>query len=82
LTNLLHRRRIRLGKVASQRLGYASRLDELDQPDLRGLVAIPGSGLQLRDHTRPSLQNGDRVYITLLIEDLRHADFFTQNSCN
>src|SRR6266496_5047946 len=35
----------------------------------------------LCDHARASLQNRRRTHITLRIEELRHPDFFPQNSC-
>ena len=78
----LHRRRFGLGKVAGLRLGHVLVLDELHQADLRGLVAVPGQRLQLRNHAGAGLQHRNRVHIALFVEDLRHADLFTQNSCN
>src|SRR6185503_4584476 len=34
------------------------------------------------DHARARLQHRNRVHIALLVEDLRHADLFSQNPCN
>ena len=78
----LHRRRFGLGEVPGLRLGHILVLDELDQADLRGLVAVLGQRLQLRNHAGAGLQHRNRVHVALFVEDLRHADLFTQNSRN
>ena len=75
------RRNVRLGEVAGHRLVDLGSLDEVDVADLRGFVAILRQRLELRDHARTSLQNGHRVNITAVVEDLRHADFLSENSC-
>ena len=62
------------------RLGQPRFLHELDQADLRGNVAVAGLGLVLRNHARTRLQNGGGMHVALVVEELRHADFFAQNS--
>jgi hypothetical protein len=66
--------------MAFHGLGQARFLHEFDQTDLRRIVAVAGLGLVLRDHARTRLQNGGRMHITLIVEELRHSDFFAQNS--
>ena len=78
----LHRRRIRLGEVTGLRLGHVLRLHELDQANLRGVVAVARQRLQLRDHAGAGLQHRNGVHVALLVEDLRHADLFSQDSRN
>src|SRR6185312_13472253 len=77
-----HWRQVVLGEMTLHRLADVLALDELHQPDLRSFVSIFVRALELRDYARPRLQNRDRVDFTPVIEDLRHADFFTENSVN
>ena len=76
-----HGRHVRLGEVAGHGLVHLRRLDEVDVADLRGLVAVLRQRLELRDHARTSLQHRHRVNIPAVVEDLRHADLLTENSC-
>src|SRR5580704_8904265 len=55
-------------------------LYELDQTDLGGHIAVFGLGLVLSDHAGSSLQHGSRMHVALVIEELRHADLFSQDS--
>jgi hypothetical protein len=66
--------------VARLGLGDARRLYKLDQPDLRRVISILGRRLQLRNHAWAGLQHRNGMHLALLVEDLRHADLFTQNS--
>ncbi len=74
------RRQIVLREVALHRLGQTRLLHELNQTDLSGVVAVFRHRLTLCDNAGTGLQHRDRVNITLVIEQLRHADFSTQNS--
>ena len=47
---------------------------------LNGCVAFLLVGLFLNDDTGAGLDNGDRYYSARLIEDLRHADLFADDS--
>ena len=71
----LHRGKIVLLEVALHRLGQARVLHELHQPDLGGVIAVPGRALQLRNHAGAGLQHGDRANVALVVEQLRHAHF-------
>src|SRR6185437_14836338 len=77
----LNRRQIVLAQVTLHGLRQARLFHELDQADLRGIVAVFGLRFVLRDHTGASLQHGRRTHIALRIEELRHPDFLSQNSC-
>src|ERR1700751_2041478 len=71
--NFLHQlywRNIVLGEVSLQRLRHLRSLHELDQSDLGRVVAVLRSRLELRNHARTGLQDGDRVNLTLLVEHL------------
>src|SRR5690349_2991101 len=48
--------------------------------NLCGIVAIFIDRLALGHNAGAGLQHRDRVNVTLVIEQLRHADFFPQNS--
>src|SRR6201996_8450474 len=83
--NFLHQldgRHVRLRKVSGHRLVHLARLHELHQADLRGIIAVLGLCLELRDHARSNLQHRDRMNLTAIVEDLRHADLLSKNSCN
>jgi hypothetical protein len=73
---------VRLGEVTCERPVDLRTLHELDQSDLRGLIAVPGQRLQLGDHARACLQDGDGVDLAPLVKHLRHADLLAQNSCD
>src|SRR5579862_1910744 len=77
----LHRWEIVFGKVALHRLGEFLFFHELDQSDLGRLISVASRGLVLRDHARTGLQHGRRADFALRIEQLRHADLFSENSC-
>src|SRR5271168_2681273 len=66
--------------MSLHRLGQPGLLSEIHQPDLGGVVAVLGDRLALRDKARARLQHRDRVNVTLVIEELRHADFLAENS--
>src|SRR5271167_4518886 len=66
--------------MSLHRLGQPGLLSELHQPDLGGVVAVLGDRLALRYKARARLQHRDRVNVTLVIEELRHADFLAENS--
>src|SRR5438105_8253191 len=72
-----HRRKVMLAKVSLHAFAQPRFLDELDQANLRRLVAVFGRGLTLSDHARAGLQDRRRADVTLVIEQLRHADFFS-----
>src|ERR1051326_3093632 len=76
----LYRRQIVLAQMPLHRLGQARLLHKLNQTDLRGIVAVASLGLVLRHHARPSLQNGRGMHVALIVEELRHADLFSQDS--
>src|SRR5450432_3066307 len=76
----LDRRQVVLSEMPLHRLGKTRFLHEFNQANLRGRVAVFGLGLVLRDDARASLQNRRRMNVTLVIEELRHADFFSENS--
>src|ERR1039458_546417 len=80
LTQEAHRRKVVLGEVALHRLRQPRLLHELHQPDLSRVVAIFGYRLALRHKAGTGLQHVDRVDITLVIEELRHANLLAQNS--
>ena len=65
----------RIGLVSSRLL------HELDQADLRRFVAVAGRSLVLSDHARAGLQHSRRANLALRIEQLRHADFLSENPC-
>src|SRR5437868_2013 len=77
---LLYGWQIVLAEVAGHGLIQARSFYELNQPDLRGLVAILIRSLALRDHTWASLQHRNRTHVALVIEQLRHPDFLANNS--
>src|SRR5215813_3746515 len=79
-TEELHGREIVLGKVALHRLGQTLFLHELDQSDLRRLVAVTRRSFMLRNDARSGLQYGCRANLAPRIKQLRHADFLSQNS--
>jgi hypothetical protein len=67
--------------VAGHRLVDLGGLDEVDVADLGGIIAVLRECLELRDDARASLEHCDRVNIAALVEELRHADFLSENSC-
>src|SRR5271166_448171 len=75
-----HWRQTVLGEMSLHRLRQPGLLDELNQSDLSGIVAVLGCRLALRHHAWAGLQHRDRVNITLVIEELRHANFLAENS--
>src|SRR5438067_5510993 len=80
LTQLLNWWQIVLAEMAGHGLIQARAFYELNQPDLRGLVAILIRSLALRDHAWPGLQHRDRTHVALVVEQLRHPDFLANNS--
>src|SRR5262249_55642619 len=52
----------------------------LDEPELYGFVAVLLGGLHLRDDARPRLQHCRRMHTTVGAEQLRHPDFFSDQS--
>ena len=63
--------------MALHRLRDALAFHELDETNLNRVVSVTGSVLALGDHARTSLQHRDRANLTPIIEELRHADFFS-----
>src|SRR5437868_4569571 len=72
-----HGRQIVLSEVSLHRLGNALAFYEFDEPNLDRVVSVTRRILALRNHARTGLQNGDRANLTSVIEELRHADFFS-----
>src|SRR5271166_444007 len=80
LAHELDRRQIVLAQVSAGRLGQSRLFHKLDQADLRGNISVLGLRLVLRDHAGPSLQHGHGMNVALVVKELRHADFLTENS--
>src|ERR1700743_49863 len=78
----LYRRQIMLAEVSLHGLGYILAFYKLNQANLRGFITVFIVALNLRNYAWSGLQNRDRVNFTVVIKDLRHADFFAQNSVN
>ena len=78
-----HARRRHVGflVVARERLAHLRRL-AVDQPDLHRLVAVGRRGLALHDHARTRLDDRRRNDRAVLGEQLRHADFSANDSCD
>src|SRR5277367_2723190 len=72
------RRHVRLGEMAGHGLVDLRGLDEVDVADLSGFVAVLCEGLELGDDAWASLENGDGVNVATLVEQLGHADLFTE----
>src|SRR5262249_23050093 len=81
-TEELHGREIIFAEVTAHRLGQALFFHELDQSNLRRLVAVLGGGLMLRDHAPTRLQYRRRADFTPRVEQLRHPDFLPKYSCD
>src|SRR5437660_6008347 len=81
LADKFHRRNIVLRQVSAHGLSHPRLFYEFNQTDLSGIVSVFGLRLVLGDHAWPSLQHRRRTHIALRVEQLRHADFFPQNSC-
>src|SRR5215510_14095891 len=79
--NELHWRQIVLRQVSAHRLRQPRLFHEFYEANLCGFIAVFSLGLCLRDHAWPRLQHGRRTHLTVRVEELRHADFFPQNSC-
>src|SRR5271165_1671748 len=75
-----HRRQTILSEMSLHRLRQPGFLYELNQSDLCGVVAVLGYGLALSNHAWAGLQHRDWVNITLVIEELRHANLLAENS--
>ena len=74
-----------LFEVAAHRLGNVLQLDRLivDQAELHGVVTVRAAGrFLLHDDARPSLDDRHRSYRAVRREDLRHADFSSDDSVN
>src|SRR5271154_2243016 len=80
LANDSHRRQIVLSEMTLHWLGQTRFLHKFHQTDLGGDVAVFGRGLVLGDHARPGLQHGSGMQVALVVEELRHADLFSQDS--
>src|SRR5271168_1862950 len=74
------RRNVRLGEMTSHGLVDFRCLDEIDVADLGGVITVPCEGLELGDDAWSGLKHGDRVDVATIIEDLSHADLFSENS--
>src|SRR5579871_5493589 len=80
LAHEFHRRQIVLAQMSLGGLGQLRLLHQFDQADLRRLVTVFGRRLMLCNHARAGLQHRHGAHIALRVEQLRHADFFAQNS--
>src|SRR5262249_19250387 len=76
----LHGRQIVLGKMSSHRLREAGIFHKLHKSKLRRLVSVARARFALSHYARTCLQHSCRTYFALRIEQLRHADFLSQNS--
>src|SRR5207237_9820690 len=76
----LHRRKIVFSQMAFHRLREPRLLHEFHQADLRRRVSIPGLRVVLRDHARTGLKNRRWMHVALVVKELRHPDFLSQNS--
>ena len=70
-----------LAQMSAHGLGQPVLFHEFHQADLGGNISIAGGRFLLGHHARSRLQHRRRMHIALLIKELRHADFFTENSC-
>src|SRR5579883_1089918 len=77
-----NRRQIVLRQMSEFSLVQLRFLDHLDKPDLCGIVSVFRRCLTLGDDARPCLDHGCGTYFTIRIEQLRHPDFFSNNSDN
>ena len=75
---LLHRN-ARFLEVTLIRFGQVLLLD-IHKAKLQSVVAILLNGLLLCDDARANLDNGYRNDVSFFIENLRHADLFTDHS--
>src|SRR5579864_773018 len=76
-----HRRQIVLAQVPTHRTRQPRLFHEFNQTNLSGIVSVFGLRFVLSDHAGARLQHGRRAHIALRIEELRHPDFLSQNSC-
>src|SRR5579872_4020238 len=79
LAHELYRGQIILAQVSASGFGQARLFYELDQADLRGNVSVFGRSLVLRNDAGTSLQDGRGMNVALIVEELRHANFFAEN---
>src|ERR1700712_4984439 len=61
-------------------LGLVQMLRVFEQPQLHGVITVGCGRLALRHDTRPCLYQRDRNYLSFCCKDLRHAEFFAENS--
>src|ERR1700733_12601585 len=73
-------RHVRLGEVAGHGLVDLRGLDEVNVSDLGGIIAVLREGLELGDDAGTRFEHGDRVNVAAVIEQLGHADLFSENS--
>jgi hypothetical protein len=71
---------VRLLEMPGHRLIDALFLDELDQAQLHGLIAVFGRRLTLHDHARPRLQHRNRHHRAVGTENLSHPNLFSKYS--
>src|SRR5450631_2652900 len=66
--------------MAFHRLGQARLFYEFDEADLRGDVSVASLRFVLRDYAGTGLQDGCGMNVSAIVEQLRHADFFAEDS--
>ena len=72
-----HRRQVVLPQMTQRWLSQTRLFNELDESDLGSIVSIAGLRFMLRDHARACLQDSRGMDVALVVEELRHADFFS-----
>src|SRR5688500_17675931 len=75
-------RNIGLLEMPIHRLGHAFGLNEFDESKLHRVVAIFLGCLLLNDDARPRLHDGHRNNGSIVLDQLGHSDFLTNESVN
>src|SRR5262245_28857140 len=65
-----------LGEMTRLRFVYPLRFDEFDEAELDGVISVLGHGLLLHHDAGTGLNNGDWNNAPIVLEQLRHSDFF------
>ena len=71
-----------LAEVARPRPVHPLWLDELYQPKLRRLIAVPDSRFLLNHHAGASLQHRHRHHLSVGCKDLRHSHLLANDACD
>src|SRR5262249_45332952 len=69
-------------EMTGHRFIHALRLDELDEPELHGVVPVGLLRLLLNDDARTGLNHRHGNNCSVVLEKLRHTDLFSQQSVN